>query len=144
MFRADLVAVDFFSAELAIDRVEAETVLSGDEGEGLGGVRAELVRRAGLARVVAGGEDAAGQRAPGVLEASDVIALPAVKGDRDPGEAAEGLAGVHPDSGVSFLGVLVGLLELGIAAGRNPGGFGSTLRHPVKHTKNGIRNESWK
>jgi len=52
---------------------------------------------------------------------------------------------IQPDPGVSFLGVLVGLLELGVAAGRNPGGlFGSMLRLSINHTKNGIRNESWK
>ncbi|NBT48993.1 MAG: hypothetical protein EBT07_14475 [Actinobacteria bacterium] len=46
------------------------------------------------------------------------------------------MAEIQPDTGVSFHGVLVGLLELGIAAGRNPGGlFGSTLRHFIRIPK---------
>ena len=84
------VAVD--EAVLAEDRVvgmEVEAVRAGDQGEGLLDVGHQLLRVAGAAGVVAGRLDAAGERAV-VVEADDVVALPAVHGDVEPFEGLQG------------------------------------------------------
>jgi len=52
-------------------------------------------------------ESAVGERAAVLFEAAYVVALPAMDGERDGGQGLEGRLGVHAQSGVDFLGLLV-------------------------------------
>ena len=83
MFGFHLVAVDELAAELAVDFVEVQAVLAGNERLGLEDVGTQFLDVAGLAGVVARGLDAAREVAALVLEARHVVRLPAVerKGD---------------------------------------------------------------
>ena len=109
MLGLDFVAIDFFAAELAVEGVEVQAVLAGNEGERLVEVGAEFVRGAGLAGVVAGHRDAAAEAFAGVFEAADVVALPAVEGDRDSGEFRHGGLGIDAEFGVAGLGEFIRL-----------------------------------
>ncbi len=64
---------------------------------------AQLVRRAGLAGIVAGDRQAAADRLAGVLEPADVVALPAMQRDRDRGKPAQGRIDIHAPIGVLFV-----------------------------------------
>ncbi len=103
----DLVAVDFFSGEFAVEGVEVEAVFTGDEGEGFVEVGAEFVGCACFAGVVAGDGDAAGEGLGSGLEAAYIIALPAVEGDGDFGQFLHGEFGIDSEFGVAVFGVLV-------------------------------------
>jgi hypothetical protein len=83
MLRLDFVAVHFLAAELAVERVQVEAVLAGNERQRLLGVGAQFVRRAGLAGIIAGGDEAAAERAAEIFKAAHVVALPAMEGDGD-------------------------------------------------------------
>ena len=109
MLRRDFVAIDLFAAELAVESVKIEAVLAGDEGKRLVEVGAEFVRSAGLAGVVAGHRNAAAEAFTGVFKAADVVALPAVKGNRNARKRGHGGIGIDAEIGVSGLGELVGL-----------------------------------
>jgi hypothetical protein len=119
MLRRDLIAVDFAAAEFSVGGVEVETVFSGDQREGLGGVGAEFVGSAGFAGIVAGGYQAAGEHGIGLLEAADVIALPTVERERDAGELFEGVFCIDAEVGVAFAGEVVGFLEVVLTEGRH-------------------------
>ena len=80
----DGVAIDLAPAELAVDGVQVQPVLAGQQAVGEVQVGPQLGRRAGLAGVVAGGDQPAAEGAGVGLEAADVVALPAVERDRDP------------------------------------------------------------
>ena len=54
MLGLDLVAVDFLTAVFEIEGMKIQPMFSGDEGEDFFEVRAQFVRRAGTARIVAG------------------------------------------------------------------------------------------
>ena len=108
MLRLDFVAVHFLAAELAVKRVQVQTMLAGDEGERPVEVGAEFVGRAGFAGIISRGHNAAGERAAEILEAADVVALPAVERDGDFGELLEDGVGVDPEGGIAFAGKLVG------------------------------------
>ena len=133
------VAVD--EAVLAEDRVvgvEVEAVRAGDEREGLLDVGHQLLRRAGAAGVVAGRLDAAGERAV-VVEADDVVALPAVHGDVEPAEGLEGGLDVDAE-------ILVEGLRGGEAGGGGHGlllGLDVVLRTPiVRQTRSAINRKT--
>src|SRR5207248_1239947 len=96
VLRADVGALDR-STGLQVARVEVEALGSGDLGHGQIGVGTELVRVARAARIVAGGGDPAGQRAIGVLEPANVVALPAVHGDRDLIQPSQGALGIDAE-----------------------------------------------
>src|SRR5208283_710150 len=49
MFGADLIAVHFFAAEIAVKRVQVEAMLAGNERQRLLGVGTEFLRGAGFA-----------------------------------------------------------------------------------------------
>ena len=68
------------------------------------GVGAQLVRRARLARVVAGRREAAPESGAELLEPLDVVALPAVERNGHRGEAGERRVGVHAGFGVAIPG----------------------------------------
>jgi hypothetical protein len=104
MFGLDLVAIHFLAAEIAVKRVQIEAVFAGNAGERFPGVRAEFIRRPGLARLISGGNEPAAERAAEVFEAADIIALPAVEGDGDFGELGQHAIDVHADFGIAVLG----------------------------------------
>ena len=109
---AQLVAVHLAAAHLGVAGVEVEAVAAGNERERLLEVRPQFVGRAGLAGVIAGDGQAAAERLAGVLEAADVIALPAMDGNRDAGKLLEGFVGVHAQGGIAFFGEAIGLFDL--------------------------------
>ena len=68
------------------------------------------------AAVTAGKKDEAAKLLPGVLEAADIIPLPAMNGDGDVGKLLECFSGVHAQGGIAFFGEAVGLFDLSIGA----------------------------
>lgn len=108
MFRTDLVAIDFFAAELAVKRVQIQPVFPRNQRQRLVQIRAEFVRGAGFAGIIPRDRDTAAEALAGVFEAADVVALPAVQGNRDGGESGHGRAGVHAEAGVAGFRQFVG------------------------------------
>jgi len=82
------IALDLPAVGLGVDRVQVEPLLAGDEREHFVNICAQFFGVAGAARVVAGHSQSAVE-GPGVLEAGDVVALPAVEADRDAIEPLE-------------------------------------------------------
>ena len=80
----DLVAVDpgVLIGEDGIAGVQVDALLTGDEAARLLEVGRQLLEGAGAARVVARGHDPAGGRVVLLVETHDIVALPAVDGDR--------------------------------------------------------------
>ena len=96
MLRLDRVAVDEFTAEVAINGVEIEAVAAGQELVDEVEILAQLVERAGFSGVVTGRLDtAAGQGGVGLFKTTDVVALPAVQGDRRGSQAGERGFGIN-------------------------------------------------
>src|SRR5438270_708585 len=79
----DGVAVDALATGLGVAGVQVDAVGPGQQGKDPLQVGPQLVTVAGAAGVVAGDGDAAFQRAPVVLQAVDVVPLPAVQRKRD-------------------------------------------------------------
>jgi AraC-like DNA-binding protein len=101
----DGIPVHGFAGEVGVDRVEIESVATGQKLENQFEIGAQLVKRAGLARVVARGlNTATGEGGIGFFKASDVIALPAVHGNRGGGQGGERGLNVHAQGGVGFTG----------------------------------------
>ena len=97
----DGVAVDGLAAEFAVHGVEIDPVAPRDEGEGLLEVGPELVDRPGPARIAARDLQAAAVEARArALEAADVVALPAVDGERDRLQAGQRFFRVDAPLGV--------------------------------------------
>jgi len=92
--------------------MKVEAVAAGNDRKGLLEVRSQLVGCAGLAGVVAGNGKPAAEFLAGVLEATDIIALPAMDGNRDAGKLLECFVGVHAQGGIAFLGEAIGLFDL--------------------------------
>ena len=101
------VAVDRLAVQDRVAGVEVDALFARDEGDGFRKVLHELLRRAGSARVVARGLDAAGEGLAGVLKAEHVVALPAVDGDGLLREAVDGRLRVDAQRGVARLGQFV-------------------------------------
>ena len=98
----DLVAVDLLAAELAVDGVDVEAVFAGQQRVDQFKVGAQFLRVAGLAGVIAGHRQPAAEFGNGLLEAGDVVALPAMQRNRHGGESCEGGFGIDPEGGVLF------------------------------------------
>ena len=106
----ELVAVNprVFFVEDGVGGVEVDFLRAGAEGENNVDVRHQLFGGTGAAGVIAGGLDAAGQGLAGVgVEAADVVALPAMEGNRHGFEARDGSVGIYADGSVFLLGFLV-------------------------------------
>src|SRR5882672_4141961 len=82
----DFVAIHALAAALAINRVQIHAMFAGDQRKGLLDVGAQLVRRARPAGVMTGDGKAAPGRDAEIFETANVITLPAMERDRDPGE----------------------------------------------------------
>ena len=74
-----------------------------DQAQRLLKVGAEFFCIARFARVVAGRPDTAGQASRRVFETGDVVTLPAVHGDGQTVQLAQGLLDIHADGGVALL-----------------------------------------
>ena len=92
--------------------MEIETVAAGHDRKRLLKVRPQFVRCAGFAGIIAGDGQSAAERLAGVLEAADIIPLPAMDGNRDAAKLSEGFVGVHAQGGVAFFGEAISLFDL--------------------------------
>ncbi len=101
MLGRDVGSLDLLAAVFQINRVDAEAVLAGNEAHRLVGVGAKLVGVPRPAGIVAGGHDAAGQRAD-ALEAGHVVPLPTLHRDGDVGQTLHGRIGVDAQFCVTF------------------------------------------
>ena len=66
-------------------------------------IAAQLIRSARLARIIARDRQTVAELAAGVLEAADIVTLPAVDGDGNFGQGIDGFFGVYtqgPQSGL--------------------------------------------
>ena len=79
MFGADFVAIHLLAAEIAVERVQIETVFAGNQRQRLLGIGAEFLRRARLAGIIAGGDESAAECPAEIFKAAHVVALPAVQ-----------------------------------------------------------------
>ena len=109
---AQLVALNLAPAHFGIAGVEVETMATGNDRQRLLEVRPQLSGGAGFAGIIAGDGQPATEFRTGALEAADIVALPAVDGDRDAGQLFEGLVGIHAKRGVAFPGQTIGLFNL--------------------------------
>ena len=75
----DGVAIYFLAAEFAIKCVQIQPVPAGNECQGLFQISAEFIRRACLARVIAGDGEPAAEPLAEVFKATHIVALPAVQ-----------------------------------------------------------------
>ena len=99
------VALDLAAAQVRVAGVEIDPVPARDERQRLLEVGAQLFDRAGLARIIAGGLDAAaGEHRVGLFKTAHVVALPAMEGDRRAREGGEHRLGVDPEGGIIFPG----------------------------------------
>ena len=102
MLRLQLVAVDILTGlENGVAGVKVELQLAGAEGYDLVDISHKLLGRSRLAGIVAGRLDAAGKRTV-VVEADDVVALPAVQGYRDLLQLCDCGVGVYTELCVNF------------------------------------------
>ncbi len=109
---AQLVALDALPAGLGVHRVQVQAVPAGDHAIGRVQVAAQLIARAGLAGVVAGGGDAAAKRLAAVLEAGHVVALPAVQAQRDIRQQIQRPLGIDAQQAIALLCDRVGRLDV--------------------------------
>src|SRR3974390_3207332 len=83
LVRAERVAVNPLALDFRIAGMEIEPVLAGHDRKNLFKVGAQLLGRAGFPRIISSDGQSVAERLPGVFEAADVVALPAVDGDGD-------------------------------------------------------------
>ena len=95
-----------------VNSVQIETLWPRDQAQRLLKVSAEFFCIARFARVVAGRLDAACQASRRVFETGDVVTLPAVHGDGQTVQLAQGLLDIHADGGVALLSNFPGLFKL--------------------------------
>ena len=103
-----LVAVYERTAEITVYFVQVQAMLTGNVRSGFQNIAAQLLHIACLAGIITGSLDAAGQRAAR-LEADNVVRLPAMHGDCYFLELLHYLFYIHPKSGITFFGYLIGL-----------------------------------
>ena len=106
------VPFDLPAAGLGIAGVKVESMRSGDERKGLFEIGSQLISGASLARIVPRHGQTTTDRFARRLEPADIVPLPAMQGDRYPGEPIHGGVGVDTQLGISFPRRLVGELNL--------------------------------
>ena len=82
MFRLDTVALHRLVG-IQIDRMKIKALFAGDQSKRLVEITAQLLRRPGASGIVSGGQDPAGSSARVGFESADVVALPAMEGNRN-------------------------------------------------------------
>ena len=107
MFRLNRIAVDFLSAEIAVDGVEVEAVVAREKTEHLLKVLTQLIDAARFAGVVTRHGKTATERARAFFESDDIIALPAVQRDWSLGQDGESLLDINADRGVHLFGFVI-------------------------------------
>lgn len=80
--RRDFIARDRFPG-VQVDGMEIQALCAGDQGKRLVQIGAELPDVSRASRIISRGKNAAGRSACAGFEADDVVALPAVHGNRD-------------------------------------------------------------
>ena len=103
-FGVNFVAIHFLAAKFAIKRVEIQAMFAGNQRIGFFQIGAQFIRRARLARIIAGGDESAAERAAEIFKAAHIVALPAVQRDGDLREGFQRVVNVHAEGGVTFLG----------------------------------------
>ena len=109
MTRFERVALDALPSGLGIDGVKVEPMTAGDQGKSLLQIRTQLVGRSRFARIIARDGQPPAQGQTRVLEASNIIPLPAVERHGDRCQRLEN--GSHVDTNRSV--TLDGQLERG-------------------------------
>ena len=104
MHRRDFVAVHFLAAEFAVKRMQIQTVFARNQRIGFLQIRAQFLRRARLAGIIARGDEAAAERAAEVFKPAHVIALPAMERDWNGGESLQRVIHVHAEAGITLAG----------------------------------------
>jgi len=84
-----------------------------NEGEGLVEVSPKFVRGSGPPKVMAGDGEAAAEGGGAVFEPGYIIALPAMEGDGEAGQGAQGTGDIHVQVGVALAGEGEGLFFSG-------------------------------
>ena len=107
----DFVAIHFFAAELAVERVQVQTMFAGNQRIRFFQIGTEFVRRARLAGMIAGGDQSAAERAAEIFKATHVVALPAVERNRYLREHFQRAVNVHAEIRIAFPGQRKGLFN---------------------------------
>src|SRR5437899_5686371 len=102
MFGLQLVPSNAFPTSLRVRRVQTQAMLAGDKRERLFKVAAELVRRASFSRIIAGDSESSAKGAVRILEAADVVTLPAMKRNGNARKLSERFADIYTEFGVAF------------------------------------------
>ena len=103
MPRLKLIPRHLLAGVIRVDRMQAQAMPAREQVVDELKISPQLIRRAGLAGVVARGLDAAAGQALVVLEAADIVALPAVERDRYPGKLLKRPVDIHTQRGVALL-----------------------------------------
>ena len=111
LFDAQFVAVNLASAHLGVAGMEIQAMASGNDGDGLLEIGAQFRGGGGLAGIISRDGEAAAEFLSGIFKSADVVALPAMDGNRDAGELFEGLVGVDAEFGVALAGEMIGLRD---------------------------------
>ncbi len=109
--------------------MQIETLWPRDQAQRLLKVSAEFFCIARFARVVAGRPDAACQASRRVFETGDVVTLPAVHGDGQTVQLAQGLLDIHADGGVALLSNFPRLVQVEWSCAKLLGLLWLKLRH---------------
>ena len=108
VFRFDLVSVDELGAELAVARMEADPMRTGNDRKHLFKIGSELLDRLRFAGIGAGDlKSTAAELGIGSFKPADIIALPAMNRDRNPIKPLEDCIGINADRSVPFFRVLI-------------------------------------
>lgn len=100
MFGLESIALDPAAAGLGIARVEIQAMRARYEGQRFIQVAPELVGCACFTGIMAGNCQATSQLLARVLEAADIVTLPAMERDRDLREAADGFLDINAPLGI--------------------------------------------
>ena len=112
MFGLQFITVyKFAGLKDGVASVKVQLFLAGTEGHGLVHIRHELFGGFRLAGIIAGGLDAAGERAV-VVETDHIVPLPAVQGYRNGFQLLNGGVSVHPKGGVDLFCRFISIHDL--------------------------------
>jgi hypothetical protein len=111
VLRLHCVTLDL-AVGLQVDGMQRQPVLARDQAVRQIEIAAELIGGAGFAGVVAGRGDAARQLSARRFKPADIVALPAVQADRDPGQSCERRIRVYAELRIPLAGDAVGVVDL--------------------------------
>jgi hypothetical protein len=112
MLRPDCVAIDLAAAEVAVRRVQVESMLPRDQRERFRCVGAKLVGRPRLAGIITRRCETATDLLPRRLEPPDVVSLPTVDRDWNSGQRLQRLIRVNPEICVLLFREVIGRLDM--------------------------------